>query len=265
MATKNEVAKADSFSTQIETALVEVKGALPTELNITRFAQNASVALNNNPQLVKFAKDNSTGMSQIKNNLVRAAIDGLDISQQEVYLIPYGSQLQYMPSFKGAKKMAISHSVRPIKDIYAKVVREGDEFSDEIVDGEPRINFKPVPFNSKPIIGAFAVCIYKDGSMIYEVMTKEEIDKCRNSSKAKNSTPWNTWYSQMAQKCVLHRLCKNITIDWDSPEQRDGFMAGIELETNPVEQAKNDVSNNANTEEFDDADVVEVNEDGEVI
>lgn len=41
------------------------------------------------------------------------------------------------------------YSVRPIKDIYAKVVREGDEFEEIIEKGIPTINFRPKPFSNE--------------------------------------------------------------------------------------------------------------------
>ena len=154
-----------------------------------------------------------------------------------------------MPSYKGMVKLAQKYSTREIKTIYAKCVREGDEFEEIIDHGEPSINFKAVPFSDKPIIGVFAVCQYADGGMAYEVMSKSEVEQCHKASKAKNSTAWAGFWSEMAKKTVLRRLCKNLSIDMDA-KAAEAFDSGLEIETNPEEMAKKEIEENANTQEL---------------
>ena len=145
MAGKAEVAKKDAFSTALMESLNEQKAALPSDFNVTRFVQNSVALLNGNEVLMDFAKKNPTGIAQIKAGLMRGAFLGLDALNQEMYLVPYGSTLNFMASYKGMVKMATKYATRPIKSIYAKVVREGDEFQEVIIGGEPSINFKPKP------------------------------------------------------------------------------------------------------------------------
>ncbi len=249
---KNEL----SFSGSLTQSLVEVKDALPVDFNITRFVNNAVALLNGNETLADFAKKNGT--AQIKAGLMRGAYLGLDALNDEMYLVPYGSTLNFMPSYKGMKKLAERYSTRGIKTIYAKCVREGDEFEEVIVNGEPSINFKAKPFNSADIIGVFAVCQYDDGGMVYEVMSKADVEQCRKSSKAKNSPAWNNYWTEMAKKTVLRRLCKSLTLDMDA-KFADAINAGLEIETDPAELMKKDVAENANSEPF----VIDV--EGEVI
>ena len=251
----NEVATKDTFSVSLTNDLESQKAALPADFNIPRFVQNSLALLNGNDTLADFAKKHGT--AQIKQGLLRGAYLGLDALNSEMYLIPYGSQLTFMPSYKGMTKMAQKYSTRPIKSIYAKVVREGDEFEEVIEHGEPSINFKAVPFNSNPIIGVFAVCQYADGGLIYEVMSKTDVEQCRKSSKAKNSPAWNGFWSEMAKKTVLRRLAKSISIDMDA-KVADAFNAGLEIETDPVEQAKNEIAEaqaNQITIDVNDADI----------
>lgn len=244
----NEVAqKQPDFSTALTTELETQKDALPKDFNIPRFVQNSLALLNGNDTLQEFAKN--YGTTQIKQGLLRGAYLGLDALNSEMYLVPYGKTLNFMPSYKGMVKLAQKYSTREIKTIYAKVVREDDEFEEVIDHGEPSINFKAVPFSSKPIIGVFAVCQYKDGGMVYEVMGKADVEQCRKSSKAKNSPAWSQFWSEMAKKTVLRRLCKNLSIDMDA-KAAEAFDSGLEIETDAKELANKEIEENANSQEL---------------
>ena len=252
----NEVATRDTFSTMLTTELENNRAALPADFNIARFTQNSLALLNSNDVLKKFAKQ--YGTAQIKVGLMRGAYLGLDSLNAEMYLVPYGSQLNFMPSYKGMVKLCMRYSTRPIKSIYAKCVREDDFFEETIVSGEPTINFKPVPFSDKPIIGVFGICIFADGGCTYEVMSRDEVEQCRKSSKAQNSPAWKSYWSEMAKKTVLRRLSKSITLDMDA-KGFEAMNAGLEIETDVKEQVKNEIEAEANQIEFDpgEFDVVE--------
>ena len=212
--------KQPSFSVSLTNSLNEVAEALPRDFNPTRFVQNAVALLNDNEQLKSFAKQ--YGTAQIKMGMLKAAYLGLDFMSKEAYLIPYSGTLQFMKDYRGDTKLVRKYSIRPVLDIYAKLVREGDEFTEKIVDGHPSIDFKPLPFNGGKIIGAFAVCLFKDGGMIYDVMTFDELERSRKASKNPNGGAWK-YVEEMYKKTVLHRLCKHIQIDFETPEQRQYF------------------------------------------
>lgn len=239
--------KQPDFSVALTTELESQRAALPTDFNVARFVQNSVALLNGNDVLRDFAKANGT--AQIKQGLLRGAYLGLDALNAEMYLVPYGKTLNFMPSYKGMVKLAQKYSTREIKTIYAKVVRMGDEFEEVIDHGEPYINFKALPFNDAEIIGVFAVCQYRDGGMIYEVMSNGDVEACRKSSKAKNSPAWAAFWTEMAKKTVLRRLCKNLSIDMDA-KAAEAFDSGLEIETDVREQAKNEIAENANKSEL---------------
>jgi recombination protein RecT len=154
-----------------------------------------------------------------------------------------------MQSYKGDIKMVKRYSQRPIKDIYAKLVRQGDEFEEGIVNGEPTITFKPVPFNDGNIVGAFAVCLYQDGGLVYDTMSLKDLENTRSASKAKSSPAWQKFTGQMYLKTVLHRLCKHLSIDMDASAKAN-FDAGTEIETDPAEIAAAEIAENANKTEL---------------
>ena len=244
----NEVAtQKPKFASVLTDELNMQRDALPRDLNITRFVNNSIALLNGNETLVKFARQ--YGTEQIKMGLIRGAYLGLDAMNNEMYLVPYGSTINFMPSYVGMQKLCMKYSTRPIKTIYAKVVRDGDEFEETIVNGEPSITFKPKAFNNGKIVGAFAVCLYGDGGMVYEVMSLEELEQCRKSSKAKNSPAWNSYTQMMYRKTVLRRLAKSIPLDMDE-KLSEAMNAGLEIETDPQKIAERETAENGNSEEL---------------
>lgn len=257
MATK--LATKDTFSAALTTELENNRMALPEGFNVQRFVQNGLALLNGNDNLQAFAKKHGT--TQIKQGLMRGAYLGLDFLNNDCYLVPYNNNLTFLQSYKGDIKMVKRYSKRPIKDIYAKLVRQGDVFEDGIVNGEPTINFKPIPFNDEPIVGAFAVCLYEDGGLVYDTMSLKDLENTRSASKAKNSPAWQKFTGQMYCKTVLHRLCKHLTIDMDA-NAKEAFDSGLEIETDVQEQMKTEIEENQNSipfeAEFDVADFEDV-------
>ena len=240
----SEVAENQSFSGCLMENLTRVEDALPKGFNKARFVQNCVALLNDNPQLQKYNRN------QIVSGLLKGSYLGLDFYSKECYLVPYGNQLNYQTDYRGAKKLAKKYSIRPIKDIYAKLIREGDEFEEMILNGEPSFNFKPKFLNDGKIIGAFAVVLYQDGGLGYDVMSLSELENTRKHSKASNSPAWKDFTGEMYKKTVLHRLCKHIELDFENPTQRSLFTAGMEVETDVAEQVRNDIESNSNKEEF---------------
>lgn len=155
----------------------------------------------------------------------------MDFFNGECYAIPYDGQMQFQTDYKGEIKLCKRWSKNPIKDIYAKVVREGDFFLEEVDSGEQKVQFRPEPFSNKPMIGAFAIVVFKDGSMMYDTMSTEDIENIRNIySKAKNSPAWKNSPGEMYKKTVIRRLCKLIDLDFDNKEQQKAYIDGGDVE-----------------------------------
>lgn len=220
---KNEIAK--TFSEALTDKLISVESALPKDFNKERFVQNALAVINEKPELAKINK------AQLMSGLMRGAFLGLDFYNKECYLIAYGNSIQFQTDYKGDRKFVKKYSMRPILDTYAKVVREGDVFVEKIIDGKATIDFTPKPFNNGEIMGAFAVCLYKDGGLQYEVMTTEQINDVRNVySKASNSKAWKYSFDEMCKKTVYRRLCKSIDCDYESTEARAAWEDGSDAD-----------------------------------
>lgn len=219
----NEVMK--SFGETLGDQLSVVTAALPKDLNKERFINEAIAVMNSTTDL------GNCNRGSVIEGFLKAAFLGLSFMNKECYLIPYGKTATFQTDYKGEVKFTKKYSVQPIKDIYAKVVRQGDEFTEEIVNGQQTISFKPIPFNGGDIIGAFAVCYFQNGSMIYETMSVTDINSVRNNySRASQSKAWKYSFDEMAKKTVLRRLCKHIDTDFESIEARNAWEEGSGME-----------------------------------
>ena len=255
MSNSTELSTSNQFTSVLASELDRVRDALPIGFNSIQYTLNAKDFVNGKDDLIKFARQH--GAAQIIACFVKGAYLGLDAMNGECYMIPYGSTLQFMSSYRGMAKMAKKYSQRRIRDIYAKVVREGDEYEEGVDNGEPYVKFHPKNFNDAPIEGAFAVCIFEDGGKLTESMSVKAIEACRKQSKAQNSPAWSKFWEEMAKKTVIRRLCKNITIDMNS-QAREAFEAGTEIETDAAKIAEKEIAESENSLPFDIEDVEEV-------
>lgn len=210
----------------IETELSENVKALPQGFNKQRFILNCITVLKDN------LKDfNNIEPTSIATTFAKGAYLGLDFFNGECYAIPYGGVAKFQTDYKGEIKLTKKYSKNPIKDIYAKNVKQGDFFEEIIENGRQSVNFKPIPFSDEPIIGTFAVVLFKDGSMMYDTMTVAEMENTRKVfSKAQNSKAWKDTPGEMYKKTVLRRLCKLIDLDFDNIEQQKAFLEASDFD-----------------------------------
>jgi recombination protein RecT len=219
--------------------LLETKReAMPANFNKTRFLQNCMTVLQDVKDI-----DKCDAIS-VARTLLKGAFLGLDFFNKECYAIIYGGKVEFMTDYKGEVKLAKLYSIQKIKEVYAKVVRQDDEFEELIQNGKQTINFRPLAFNDGEILGAFAVVLFQDGSMNYDTMSKKDIENIKeNFSKKSNQTgeyskAWVATPSEMYKKTVLRRLCKNIELNFDTIEQKQAFEDAADIDFNkaPVKQ-----------------------------
>jgi recombination protein RecT len=252
---KQELTMSGYFTSELE----RIAGALPEDFNKQRFALGFISMIQDHPELQKYPKE------ELATAVVRAAQDNLDVLNGEVYIHEgRNGKIGYDISYKGMRKMAIERSVKPVDSIIAKLIKEGDTVDEEIVNGKAHIHYKSKFGNNGAIIGVMAICTFKDGSEIYEIMTKEEIDACK--AKSRNSGAWRDFYGEQAKKSVIRRLCKQITLKFTDKRQADDFVGANEFNLDdPKEQAQADIEQNANVIDIDSEDIQEVtiDEDGQ--
>ena len=197
--------------------------ALPKNFNEARFLQNCLLVLSDVKDIEK-----CTTISIVRT-ISKGAYLGLDFFRKECYAIPYNNrdtgnlELSFATDYRGEIKLAKKYSQTPIHDIYAKLVREGDVLDIKIENGKQIINFNPLQFNDGEIIGVFGVVYFLDGSMVYDSMSKKEIEHIRTFSKAPNSPAWTKSWGEMGKKVLLRRITKMIDIDFDNSDQEEAY------------------------------------------
>lgn len=242
----NEITKAEpQFSVALMDKLTSVEDALPSDFNKAKFVQNALALINDNSSTFqKFSK------AQIMAGLLKGAYLGLDFFSREAYLIPYNDQLRFQIDYRGAMKLAKKYSIRPIEEIDAKIVREGDRYEEFIEGGHQSFVFKPRPFSNAPIVGAFAYVRYKDGGMIVDSMSLEDLENTRKHSRAKDSMAWQDFTTEMFRKTVIRRVCKRVEIQFETPEQRKLYDDDLAIATSPKEVSEAEIIENENASEL---------------
>lgn len=214
--------------------LAKNQKALPAGFNKDRFVLNCITVIQD--MLRDNKKKNQlqeVDPTTIPICLAKGAFLGLDFFNGECYAIPYAGEMKFQTDYKGEIKLCKRFSKNEIKDIFAKVVREGDFYEEEVDGSTQRVVYRPKPFSNAPMIGAFAIVSYKDGSMLYDSMGKDEIESVReNYSKAQNSEAWKKSPGEMYKKTVLRRLCKMIDLEFDSVEQIEAYQTGGDAEFN---------------------------------
>lgn len=217
-----------TIKTGLTKKLTENKEALPAGFNQQRFILNCITVIQD------MMKDDKKKAQLEKINpetipvcLAKAAYLGLDFFNGECYAIPYGGNLSFQTDYKGEIKLCKRYSKNKIKDIFAKVVRQGDFFMEEVDGGKQNVQYRPKPFSNEQMIGAFAIVVFEDGSIMYDTMSSEDIENVRNTySKAKDSQAWESSTGEMYKKTVLRRLCKLIDLDFDNIEQQKAYEDG---------------------------------------
>lgn len=227
-------------------SLTERAKALPPGFNRDRFTMNClSVIQDMLADNESAEKLISCTVESVVIAFMKGALLDLDFFNGECYIIPYKGTANFQTNYRGEIKLCKKYSKNKIRDIYAKNVRKGDFFEEVIESGRQSVTWKPIPFNDEEIIGTFAVVLYEDGSMIYDAMSKAEIEKTRsNYSKMPNSSAWKKSPGEMYKKTVLRRLTKLVDFDFANAEQvmafNDGGDASFEL-TGKIEKEPEEV------------------------
>lgn len=233
------------FQHDMEKMTGQFEAALPKHIPVERFARVVQTAVMGNPDLLK-AERKSLWQAAMK-----AAQDGLLPDGREAALIARKGrvkingqwqdalQVSYQPMIAGIRKKARNSGEISTWD--AQVVCEGDHFVFQLGD-EPRIEHSyDLKTERGKMIGAYSVCVLKDGTKSYEVMSLSEIHAIRNrsdawkaySSGAIKATPWSSDEGEMARKTVAKRHSKVLPMstDLDDLMRRDDDLYDFRKET----------------------------------
>jgi len=206
--------------------------------------------------------------ASVANALLDMVVQGLSPAKTQCYFIVYGNQLQLNRSYFGTQ--AVLKRLTNVKDIWANVIFKDDVFDYEIVGGREKLLKHDTNFlnRDKEILGAYAVVKTNEDEEILTVMTKKEIEAAWGQSKSKGQAVHQKFPQEMAKRTVINRAAKAfINTSDDSDLLVEAINNSTEneydndrVDVTPVEEAQQQIEENANTEELDieDADYVEV-------
>lgn len=144
----------------------------------------------------------------VTETLFNMVLQGLSPAKNQVYFIPYKNELQMQRSYFGTQSSL--KRLKGIKDIWANVIYEGDDFQMEINDkGRESLLKHDTHWMNRdnPIQGAYAIIETDTGEQTLTVMTKKEINQ--SWSQAKSQHVHNKFGQEMAKRTVINRAAKN--------------------------------------------------------
>jgi len=159
----------------------------------------------------------------VSKALLNMAIQGLSPAKNQCYFIPYGKQCTLQRSYFGS--VTVLKQLSSVKDIKAQAVFKDDGFEIGADDEMNLIVTKYQPKfenRDKPIIGAFAYVLQEDGTKVWTVMTKKEIDASWSQSRTHNVQ--QKFGQEMAQRTIINRAAK---LYINSSNDNDLFVKAI--------------------------------------
>lgn len=182
-----------------------MRSVLPAHITPERMSRIALGMLRTQPKLAVAAQKNPESFAHA---ILLASQLGLEPGVQGMcYLVPYGSEIQMLPGYRGL--MELARRSGQISSIEAHLVYERDDF--ELALGlEQRLVHKPRidGERGKPVL-VYCIARFKDGGHHFEWMSIIEVNRIRDTkSKASKSGPWVDDYEEMVRKTIVRRASK---------------------------------------------------------
>lgn len=206
----------------LERSWPRIAAVIGNNLSPQRLYQMYVSTINREPQLANCSVESvlSCFMKCAALGLEPSNVDGLG----RAYILPYGNK-NYRTGQKeatliiGYKGMIdLARRSGQIRDISARAVHEGDEFTYSYGLNE---DLRHVPC-AKPgkLTHVYMIANFKDGGHYFQVMNADEIEAAakRSPSYGKAVSPWKSDYEAMAKKTVIRRAFPYLPV---SVEARD--------------------------------------------
>lgn len=166
--------------------------------------------------------------ASIANALFDMVLQGMSVSKNQGYFIPYGDKLEFQRSYFGtvalAKRVRGGITTEPV----ANVIYEGDEFVYTIDPNSGLIKVikhdqKLENIDDTKIKAAYAIATYADGKTQTTIMTIDQIRKAWNQGATKGQSPAHKNFpAEMCKKTVIGRACKMVINSSDDAWLYDG-------------------------------------------
>ncbi|MCU0082228.1 recombinase RecT [Streptococcus danieliae] len=191
--------------------------------SVTNALSSAYYALENSPSGNLLEK--CTQIS-IYNALLDMVTQGLSPAKTQCYFIPYGNTVKLTRSYFGTMKVV--KQLPEVKDIYAEIIYEGDDFKIKNENGRKVFVSHETDWQNadNPIVGAYCIIEKHTGEEILTVMTKKEIDD--SWSQSRNKSVQNKFPQEMAKRTVINRAAKHF---FNTSNDNDLFVDAVNRTT----------------------------------
>lgn len=213
--------------------------ALPSHITPEKFVRTLQTAVSTMPNLV------NADRQSLFASAMKAAQDGLLPDGREAAIVTYRSKgggytATYMPMVGGILKKVRNSG--ELSSITSQVVYEKDFFEFFIDEDGEHVTHRPEMFKERGApIGVYALAKMKDGSVYIEVISVDEVNKVKASSRGTNG-PWSGPFEhEMWRKTAIKRLAKRLPMssDLDFTMNTDNELYGLDHK----EESKHDQEN----------------------
>lgn len=192
---------------------------MPPNYNYLNVLKSAYLILSETVDKEKKPVLQSCSELSIINTLLDMIIQGLSPAKKQCYFIEAHGKLKLIKSYLG--NIAATKRLKGVKNVFANVIYEGDEFSYELdlETGLKKITRHEQKFeniDTNKIKGAYAVVVKEDNLNYVEVMNINQLKNSCNQREAKGEIDtYKSFTDELAKKIVINRACKNFvcTID----------------------------------------------------
>lgn len=187
--------------------VAELGKTLPAHITPDRFARVALTAMQRVPKLRECTQ------ASVMRCLMDCSSLGIEPDGRRAHLIPYGNECKLIIDYKGMVELVRRSG--DVAKIHADIVCDNDQFEVDLGTVTRHVISYREPRGN--IYAVYAMATLRDGSVQCAVMTKDEVEAIRKTSKSGTSGPWVSHWAEMAKKTAFRRLCKWLTL---SPEIR---------------------------------------------
>lgn len=217
----------------------EQRKNLPSVIDILPTLQKSFVKQNNydlkfeseclfaKQQLIKNDFTLSTAQNNpgsLKSAILSVAAIGISLNPavSHAYLVPRDGGICLDISYKGLVKLATDSGA--IQWAKAVLVYENDTFKMKGVWEPPVHMYNPFDKNRGDLVGGYCLAKLSTGDYMVDAMTFEDMEKIRQTSKAKKG-PWLTWPDEMRKKSLVKRASKS----WPQSNGRDRLDEAVQI------------------------------------
>ena len=223
---------AELITAQLPAIAMVIGGSTPAERRrrAERFARIALTAVRQTPKLAQCTQESFAAA------LMTCAQLDLEPNtpQQLAHLIPYKNECTFQPGYPGL--MELAYRTGKVSSFHADVVyrKEVEAGLFKYTKGiNPTIHHETDMLGDcreGELVAAYAVSTMKDGTPIFKVVDRKDVERAKKSSQGAKSeySPWNTDPESMWIKTAIKRLCKllprteqlSLAIDLDDKAER---------------------------------------------